>query len=105
MKYVPKWFPGAGFQTVAEEGAKLSHDVRYRPFYDAKEKIVIINRLSQTLNKSLTLLRLSQFAGTARRSFTSEQIALARKEDGELSKTDEELISAITGICYLGQFF
>lgn len=41
MKYVPKWFPGAGFQSAAEYGAKLSKDMRDLPFYAAREKTVI----------------------------------------------------------------
>jgi len=40
LKYVPKWFPGAGFQTIAEHGAKLSHDMRVLPYLHARDKFV-----------------------------------------------------------------
>lgn len=40
VKYIPKWLPGAGFQAIAAEGARFSHDLRYRPYADAKKNIV-----------------------------------------------------------------
>jgi len=40
LKYVPKWFPGAGFQVIAEHGARLSHDLRYLPYFHARDKIL-----------------------------------------------------------------
>ncbi len=40
MKYLPKWFPGAGFQAAAEKGAKLSRDMQYVPYMDARDKMV-----------------------------------------------------------------
>jgi len=40
LKYVPRWFPGAGFQTVAENGAKLSRDMRYLPYIHSRDNFV-----------------------------------------------------------------
>ncbi|KLO09762.1 cytochrome P450 [Schizopora paradoxa] len=81
LKYVPEWVPGAGFQQVASNGAKLSHDMRYLPYYNARD---------------------SFFSGTAVQSFTSEQIEERLGADGKLSKVDEDIISAATGIVYIG---
>jgi len=80
LKYVPKWFPGAGFQSVAIDGAKASSDMRYIPYADSRDKI---------------------FSGTAVPSFTSQQIEECLGPDGQLSKSDEDIISAASGICYV----
>ncbi|KLO09746.1 cytochrome P450 [Schizopora paradoxa] len=80
LKYIPKWVPGAGFQSVAEYGAKLSYDMRHLPFFDAKERTL---------------------AGTAVRSFTSEQIEMALTQEGILSDGDEDIISSTSGIMYI----
>ena len=40
VKLVPVWFPGAYFQRLAERGYKLSHDIKFRPYMDMKEKVV-----------------------------------------------------------------
>ncbi|KAF8208093.1 cytochrome P450 [Mycena galopus ATCC 62051] len=32
LKYVPEWFPGASFQTVAREGRELSEELQNKPF-------------------------------------------------------------------------
>ncbi|KAI5118845.1 hypothetical protein M0805_006164 [Coniferiporia weirii] len=79
LKYVPAWFPGAGFQRVAEKGRKLSYDMQYKPYYEMKERV---------LN------------GTARPSMTSELIEANTDEDGHIH--EEETIANATGIAYLG---
>ncbi len=40
VRHIPAWFPGAGFQKVAEDGRKLSNDLRSRPYEAAKAQIV-----------------------------------------------------------------
>lgn len=40
VKHIPAWFPGAGFQKIAEKGLQLSHDMRYVPYEASKDKIV-----------------------------------------------------------------
>jgi len=40
VRYIPTWFPGAGFQRTAEQGRKLSYDLRNLPFEEAKERLV-----------------------------------------------------------------
>ncbi|KLO17440.1 cytochrome P450 [Schizopora paradoxa] len=81
LKYVPKWFPGAGFKLIAERGAKLSYDVQHLPYLRAKDKI---------------------FSGKSSvRSFTEHEIERCLEIDGELSKLDEYRISAMGGNGYL----
>jgi len=81
LKYVPKWFPGAGFQTIAEHGAKLSHDMRVLPYLHARDKF---------------------YSGPVTPSFVSHEIGerLEAANDGKLSESDEEIISAASGICF-----
>ncbi|KAJ2919350.1 hypothetical protein MD484_g972, partial [Candolleomyces efflorescens] len=39
LRYVPSWFPGAGFQKHFKNIARMNHDVRYPPFEDAKRDV------------------------------------------------------------------
>ncbi|KLO07636.1 O-methylsterigmatocystin oxidoreductase [Schizopora paradoxa] len=80
LKYIPKWFPGAGFQSIAETGVKLSHDLRYLPYYFAKDKVL---------------------SGPSKRSFISEQLDERTNSCNKLTEDDEAIISATTGICYV----
>ncbi|KIK64178.1 hypothetical protein GYMLUDRAFT_241366 [Collybiopsis luxurians FD-317 M1] len=66
LKYVPEWFPGAGFKRKAKEWARYSTLMRDLPFAAAKEQI-------------------SQ--GTARPSFTSYSL---EKLDGAENITEQE---------------
>lgn len=40
VKYVPTWFPGAGFKRKAYEWRKLSQAMLERPFDMVKERVV-----------------------------------------------------------------
>jgi hypothetical protein len=40
VKYVPEWFPGAGFQKVAKELHRMSIMVKEVPYQYVKEAIV-----------------------------------------------------------------
>ncbi|KAH8118941.1 cytochrome P450 [Phellopilus nigrolimitatus] len=79
LKYVPAWFPGAGFQRIAKEGYELSQAMRFRPYYQTKEKIL---------------------KGIAQPCMTSELIELYT--DGKGNIPDEELIASVLGIVYGG---
>ncbi|KAK6988629.1 cytochrome P450 [Favolaschia claudopus] len=39
LRYIPEWFPGAGFQSIAREGKKLAEKTRDVPFTDTKRKM------------------------------------------------------------------
>ncbi|KAI5119818.1 hypothetical protein M0805_006951 [Coniferiporia weirii] len=78
LKYVPAWFPGAGFQRTAKKGRQLSYDMQYKPYYDMKAKVL---------------------DGTARPSMMSRLVEENTGEDGCVH--DEETIANVTGISYL----
>ena len=40
MRYIPSWFPGAGFKRYSVEWKKLIEDFVNEPFEDCKQKIV-----------------------------------------------------------------
>jgi hypothetical protein len=40
MKYIPSWFPGAGWKRMAESYAELNQDVCTKPFELIKQRIV-----------------------------------------------------------------
>ena len=39
LKYVPEWFPGAGFKRVAREGWELAQELQNKPFAWAKQQL------------------------------------------------------------------
>ncbi len=39
LKYVPEWFPGAGFKRTAREGWELAQDLQNKPYAWAKEQL------------------------------------------------------------------
>ncbi|KLO07637.1 cytochrome P450 [Schizopora paradoxa] len=80
LKYLPKWFPGAGFQVIVERGAKLSRDMRYIPYFFARDKAL---------------------CGSRSRSFLSEQLDERTKFGGKLTEDDDASMSAMTAICYI----
>ena len=43
LKYVPSWFPGAGFQKKAAHWRKLNHTMADTPFDHVKEQLVGIH--------------------------------------------------------------
>ncbi|KAJ6562700.1 cytochrome P450 [Mycena vulgaris] len=79
LKYVPSWFPGAGFKRKASRWRKVTHELLEAPFAEAKRNIVM---------------------GTARSSFTSLRIsALAESQDKE-QKAKETAIKATAANIY-----
>jgi hypothetical protein len=40
VKYVPEWFPGAGFQRKAKVWRRYANEMRIRPFQAVKQSIV-----------------------------------------------------------------
>ncbi|KLO09753.1 cytochrome P450 [Schizopora paradoxa] len=80
LKYIPSWFPGAGFQTVAKHGAQISRDIRYVPYNDVKQRFL---------------------SGTVVQSFVSQLLEGSMESASTLSEQDEETISAAGGVCYI----
>ena len=69
MRYLPSWFPGAGFKKSAVEWKKLIEAFVNEPYEDCKQKIV--SRLLSPPAPTLTSPRVTQQNGTATPSFTS----------------------------------
>ncbi|KAF9267146.1 cytochrome P450 [Marasmius fiardii PR-910] len=81
LKYVPEWFPGAGFKRKAKEWAKFSTIMREMPFEAAKQSIVREN-------------------GTANPSFTS--YSLDQVNEAVDKAEQERLITAVAATMYAG---
>ncbi|KAF7354308.1 Cytochrome P450 [Mycena venus] len=81
LKYVPIWFPGAGFKRKAKEWRKDVCEVLERPFQETKRNIA---------------------TGTAQPSFTS--LNLHNIDESEVSdrSTQESLIKAVAATLYIG---
>ncbi|KAF7336336.1 Cytochrome P450 [Mycena venus] len=77
LKYVPSWFPGAGFKRKAKEWRKALREVLKKPFHEAKRNIAM---------------------GTAQPSFTS--LKLYDVDESEISDrtTQESLIKGVAAI-------
>lgn len=81
LKYVPAWFPGAEFQKIAQKGLRLSHDMRYVPYENSRDKIL---------------------DGEAKQSLTSYLVEQVLAESGRLTPDNDDLISAVAGMVYAG---
>ncbi|KAJ7607917.1 cytochrome P450 [Roridomyces roridus] len=71
LKYVPEWFPGAGFRQKAKEWNALTCEMRDRPFVEAKRKIA---------------------SGNAPESFTSLALRYSSADLGSETKADTETL-------------
>ncbi|KAJ7769656.1 cytochrome P450 [Mycena maculata] len=78
LKYVPAWFPGAGFQRQAAEWRRLSQGMRERPFAEATQKIAL---------------------GNAPHSFTQDGLRMAEAAGANKAR-EEELVKNVAGTMY-----
>ncbi|KAJ7882316.1 cytochrome P450, partial [Mycena leptocephala] len=70
LRYVPKWFPGAGFQRKAEEWRKLARAMVDVPYTETKRQME---------------------CGTAPRSFTSDALHTLHESDGGIYYGEEDI--------------
>ncbi|KAJ7607915.1 cytochrome P450 [Roridomyces roridus] len=77
LKYIPGWFPGAGFQRLAKEWKVLARDMMEKPYAEAKLKIA---------------------SGNAPHSFTA--IALKSLDDHDDKEYHESVIKGTAGTMY-----
>ncbi|KAJ7607937.1 cytochrome P450 [Roridomyces roridus] len=77
LKYVPTWFPGAGFQRLAKEWRALANNMIEKPYAEAKLKIAL---------------------GNAPHSFTAS--ALQSLEDSDDNEYQEQVIKGTAGTMY-----
>ena len=96
MRYIPSWFPGAGFKRYAVEWKKLIEDFVNEPYEDCKRKIV--SHLSVSPARVLTPLGTIQKNGTATPSFTSlafeKNENMNEQEDFDLRWTTNSMYTA-----------
>jgi len=50
LKYVPSWMPGASFKRKAAYWAKVSEDMREKPFLHVKDQLVRIGFMRSNIN-------------------------------------------------------
>ncbi|KAF7366944.1 hypothetical protein MSAN_00953100 [Mycena sanguinolenta] len=81
LKYVPGWFPGAGFQRKAKEWRYLARGMLEKPFTEAKRKIA---------------------SGTATHSFTLDGLQMVEGLAAENKAYMEQVVQATAGIMYTG---
>ncbi|KAJ7221702.1 cytochrome P450 [Mycena pura] len=77
LKYVPAWFPGAGFQREASTWRKLARDMLEKPYAEAKQKIA---------------------SGKAPHSFTMDGLRMV--EESEDKVYQEQVVQATAGTMY-----
>ncbi|KAJ7671061.1 cytochrome P450 [Mycena rosella] len=79
LKYVPEWFPGAGFKRTAKEWRKLARAMVDSPFAEAKRNIA---------------------AGSAPTSFVS--VFLSKIDGADDKEQQEQSVKAVAGNMYTG---
>ncbi|KAJ7676990.1 cytochrome P450 [Mycena polygramma] len=79
LKYVPAWFPGAGFKRTAQRWRKLAQAMIDLPFAEAKRNIAL---------------------GNAPESFTS--VSLSSIDESEDKETEEQSVKMVAGNMYVG---
>jgi hypothetical protein len=95
VRYLPSWFPGAGFKRSAVEWKKLIEDFVNEPYEDCKEKIV---SEPQRERARVLISRVIQKNGTATPSFTS--LAFDNKEN--MSEQEDFDLRWTTNSMYVG---
>ncbi|KAH6893746.1 cytochrome P450 [Coprinopsis sp. MPI-PUGE-AT-0042] len=83
LRYVPSWFPGAGWKRKLERLAEMNQDLRTRPFQDAKDRIAQGTASNAAVSFATELVRDLPDSGTPEHAH------------------DEELAQSATAISYL----
>lgn len=98
VKYVPDWFPGAGFKRQAKKWRVLAMDMVEKPFEHTKRDMVRVGSLQ--VKEKLTHFSSMQARGTAAPSFTS--LSLQDLAAGDNNAYQEGLIKSTAGTIYTG---
>jgi hypothetical protein len=101
VKYLPEWFPGAGFQKKAKIWKKIVLDMPAAPFQFVKRQFV--SDLYWFINDWRFKIS-AQELGNAKPSLTATLLeeAYAQAEDHKIKADEEELICNLTGVVYGG---
>ncbi len=99
VRYIPAWFPGAGFQKVAEEGRKLSNDLRSRPYEAAKAQIVGHTLFIRPKSREVNITLRKRGPHTTRLLPSSSMITWERTWPISTSSLFRELLPRCTLVC------
>ena len=100
VKYVPEWFPGAGFKTFAKRGKEKLDDFLNLPFQHVKESLEVRESTLPLLIQAPHWNDLQEGALT-----TSSIVGTCLEELPELAAQgiDQEVICGVNGSIYLGE--
>ncbi|KAJ7209147.1 cytochrome P450 [Mycena pura] len=96
LKYIPRWFPGAGFKRQAEEWLKLSRGMLELPFAETKRQMVF--SLCVQCNPGYSK---HQDSGTAPPSFTADSLQ-ALNDPAKEPYYKEHHVQQTAGTMYIG---
>jgi hypothetical protein len=99
VKYLPQWFPGAGFQRKAKIWRKIVLDMPTAPFQFVKKQFVSV--FYWFVNDWRFRIG-AQELGNAKASLTTTLLeeAYARVKDHKIEADEEELICNLAGMVY-----
>lgn len=101
VKYIPYWFPGAGFKRKAKEWYKSSPAMLRTPYETTKEQIVGLHLLFILMMLSLSLSSPTmQLEGTARPSMMTQLLETHMDTDKRVK--DEEINAGALAGSYAG---
>ena len=99
MKYIPDWFPGAGFKKVAKEFRKSVAAMPIVPFEFVKRSMV--GAMFVYSEMMMIYLSFIEADGTAKPCIASSH--LAEMEENGKSPYKEELLASALGAMYAGK--
>jgi hypothetical protein len=100
VKYLPEWFPGAGFQKKIKIWRKIVLDMPTTPFQFVKKQLVSFFGGISTFGVSDSVQEL----GNAKPSVTATSLEElhARTQDHKIEGEEEEFIRHLAGVFYIG---
>lgn len=101
LKYVPEFFPGAGFKKKAREWKKLQEDLVNRPFEMVESQVVrpVIWLFCEGFSDKKI-----QKAGTANHSFTASSLQRMAESNEQKWAHEREIIKDSAGSLFVGAY-
>lgn len=103
LKYVPNWFPGAGFKKKAAHWAQVNHNVAEIPFNHVAQQMVGPD-CHASCNLSANADYYEQKEGIAGPSLAATLISALPEGDEKLLAEETKLAQNIAAVAYLGLF-
>ena len=102
LKYVPSWFPGAGFQKQAARWKKANHTMAETPFNYVKEQLVQVLFFFEKC-MTLTIITL-QKKGTVTPSVAASLIERLPDENDPRRPMEESVAKNVAFVAYAGMW-